>query len=911
VRFYLIMIVFSAVTIFAQIPILEEDFENETFPPEGWILNTTGAGWVEASQHTGGIFNGEKSVSHLDDEGAQDDWIITPLIDIPASGSSVLSFFQASRWTEYLAFHEVAVTSDGGTTWNQIYLDDQPAPNADVTGDLERKVLFLDDFAGHSIQIGWHYTGNYSDQWFIDDISVFSDSEGPVVSSIEGNAVLLPDIGTYLSNDLLIELKLTDASAVQSVLGHYSFDGGTTISDVVFLHSKDIEETWTGTIPAMSTVTSGTINFDLTDNCGNLTSTSDYTIKFVEDLDAPEFIACYGALADVGSPMNPKLKFKDESPIKSCKGYYSKDNYVTVYEFDMNPSKINQYVYSGTIPEENEITKNGEVYFVIEDLPGNTATTQKFSAKWLNGYSSQFDLRTSLGYNCVSPIRQQIGGTCWAYAFSAAMETNLMISGKWAETEASVPDLSEAHLDRWNGFNDFFNAEADPTSGDGLTYNIGGGEILIATAYMSRGEGFVRELDTPDYYDLFERFSEDYHYFYAKDMECFNFDYELNGLDIMKQKVIENGGLVSSFYYGPNFLQENIYYQPRADSSYPNHDVIIVGWDDDLVSQAPEGPGAWLCKNSWGADWGDDGFFWISYYDKWYGHNEFFSASLQNVEPLKYDKIYYHDYHGWRDDYSWGEKNILTNTSEAFNTFISENEEELVAVSFYTVKDNVDYTVIVYDDFNGYELQNDLITATGHIDYKGFHTIDLPTPITIQNSEDFYIYVYLSNGGHAIDQTQEISWYEILTGNSLSYQSTANSGESYYKENEEWLDLYDNTNITSPGTANLCIKALCDDEASGIDHADNAIKGFELYQNYPNPFNPVTTIKFSLPVQSKVNLYVYNVNGQLVSELVNSIKAAGCHTVDFNASALNSGVYYYSLKIDGVNKDTKKMIMIK
>jgi hypothetical protein len=81
-----------------------------------------------------------------------------------------------------------------------------------------------------------------------------------------------------------------------------------------------------------------------------------------------------------------------------------------------------------------------------------------------------------------------------------------------------------------------------------------------------------------------------------------------------------------------------------------------------------------------------------------------------------------------------------------------------------------------------------------------------------------------------------------------------------------------------------------------IDDTDNnIIKNFELEQNYPNPFNPSTTINFSIPQNnSKVKLLVYNVSGQIVNTLVDDIKNTGKYTANFDASALNSGVYYYS-----------------
>ncbi|MCK4981032.1 MAG: T9SS type A sorting domain-containing protein, partial [Candidatus Delongbacteria bacterium] len=81
---------------------------------------------------------------------------------------------------------------------------------------------------------------------------------------------------------------------------------------------------------------------------------------------------------------------------------------------------------------------------------------------------------------------------------------------------------------------------------------------------------------------------------------------------------------------------------------------------------------------------------------------------------------------------------------------------------------------------------------------------------------------------------------------------------------------------------------------------------------YPNPFNPNTTINFTIPKNnSQIKLVVYNVNGQLVSTLFDGVKNVGKHYVIFDASHLNSGVYYYSLDVNGVKEATKKMVMIK
>ena len=85
---------------------------------------------------------------------------------------------------------------------------------------------------------------------------------------------------------------------------------------------------------------------------------------------------------------------------------------------------------------------------------------------------------------------------------------------------------------------------------------------------------------------------------------------------------------------------------------------------------------------------------------------------------------------------------------------------------------------------------------------------------------------------------------------------------------------------------------------------------FELGQNYPNPFNPSTTIKFSVPEAGLVTLRVFNLLGQEVATLLNSEKTAGVYEASFDASALSSGIYFYTL--DSKNfTSTKKMVLLK
>lgn len=85
---------------------------------------------------------------------------------------------------------------------------------------------------------------------------------------------------------------------------------------------------------------------------------------------------------------------------------------------------------------------------------------------------------------------------------------------------------------------------------------------------------------------------------------------------------------------------------------------------------------------------------------------------------------------------------------------------------------------------------------------------------------------------------------------------------------------------------------------------------FSLKQNYPNPFNPSTVIQYSINTKQSVNLTVFDVLGNEVAILVNEFKEPGIHSVEFNASDLSNGIYYYKLSA-GDFVDVKKMILVK
>jgi hypothetical protein len=182
--------------------------------------------------------------------------------------------------------------------------------------------------------------------------------------------------------------------------------------------------------------------------------------------------------------------------------------------------------------------------------------------------------------------------------------------------------------------------------------------------------------------------------------------------------------------------------------------------------------------------------------------------------------------------------------------------------------------------------------------------------------------------GAAINNTIQLNWSTAAEVNSHGFEVerksngvdfhtigfVSGSGTTIERNNYTYID--DNVN-----TGNYSYRLRMVDVDGKFEYSDvievefNAPSEFILAQNYPNPFNPATKIEFSLAVEAKVKLTVYNILGENVVELLNETRSSGNHFVNFDAGNLNSGVYFYKVEANGVDgnnfSSVKKMILTK
>jgi C1A family cysteine protease len=384
-----------------------------------------------------------------------------------------------------------------------------------------------------------------------------------------------------------------------------------------------------------------------------------------------------------------------------------------------------------------------------------------------------YDLRNSLK---VTDIKDQLSiGACWAFASLGAIESTLMPKENY--------DLSEDHMSMGHGYN--------------LSQNEGG-DFKVGLAYLARWSGPVLEEDDP--YGDGE---------YEEDLEAVKHIQEALIIPTkdyigIKRAILLYGGIQTSlFIHDRNKLGHDYYYNKDTFSYYYNgdkqynHDIVIVGWNDNYsrnnFSIKPENDGAFICKNSYGTSFGDDGYFYVSYEDSRIGENNIVYSKIEDTD--NYNNIYQSDWLGWI-----GKIGYDKDTAYFSNVYETKNKEEVLkAVSFYATDKNTKYEIYVVSDFRDKgDFNNMKYVTKGYLDYKGYYTIDLSKEITVEDKFAIVVKITTPNSAYpvAAEYYKDVEWLNDVN---------INDGEGYMSfDGKTW------ENTEKSLKSNVCLKAFTD-----------------------------------------------------------------------------------------------------
>ena len=209
---------------------------------------------------------------------------------------------------------------------------------------------------------------------------------------------------------------------------------------------------------------------------------------------------------------------------------------------------------------------------------------------------------------------------------------------------------------------------------------------------------------------------------------------------------------------------------------------------------------------------------------------------------------------------------------------------------------------------------NSMFLDDAYITFSGDEgkTWEINTVKEVESGDPVYPlwYLYYAANLTKTGSLHEEGWCVSTHGNILSKQIEVYAAHQYYDPANPITDPpADFTDYQQFLHVWKITGALSDSTSIETENV-SLVKDFALEQNYPNPFNPSTEIRFALQNDSKVKLSVYNTKGELVANLKNEKMAKGAHAVNFDASALNSGVYFYKIDVNGM-AETKKMVLTK
>ncbi len=382
----------------------------------------------------------------------------------------------------------------------------------------------------------------------------------------------------------------------------------------------------------------------------------------------------------------------------------------------------------------------------------------KYSSASTNALAlpSKFDLRDVGG---VSSVKDQGPcGSCWAFATMGSLESYLKYKLK-QNWNFSEQDLNQYHY-----------------------YDIGeceGGNAFMATAYLARWAGPIKEADLPYPYSNVST---------APGAPVVKHVQQVVALpkNITKIKtfIYNKGGVYGAFYWNSNYYNSTTYAYYYDGTQSANHAVTFVGWDDNFPKEnfntQPPGNGAFIVKNSWGSNWGDNGYFYISYHDK--SLTEF--VSFSNAEAVtNYSHIYEYDPLGFTDSAGCG-----TTIAWGANIFKVKGTAPVIkAVSFYALMPGTKYTLYIYKDVQKNKPRSGTLVAqkSGTFANAGYYTVKLTTPVTLTPNKYFSVVIKFETPGYNYPVPLE-SWISDYTSAAHSYY-----GQSFIScGGTTWYDVY-------------------------------------------------------------------------------------------------------------------------
>ena len=412
------------------------------------------------------------------------------------------------------------------------------------------------------------------------------------------------------------------------------------------------------------------------------------------------------------------------------------------------------------------------VYTELEEAPMLPAFQQE------NTLEEEICLPSSYSYieeNRMPTLRNQ-GDTnsCWAFAAMSALESST--------DEDSKGPYSVDHLIHQNPFGKQFEE---------------GGSYIVTMAYLLAWEGPVLEEEDPFDGEVEENLQESIHVQEIRQSEPK--DYEA-----IKRMVYLYGGVESALYVDfQGIIIESSYYHDMYNSycytgeEISNHDVLIVGWDDNYPAENFVGnvtqDGAFLCMNSWGEAFGDAGTFYVSYEDVNIGGYGVAYSRIDSVD--NYDRVYQSDLCGYTAQIGYQQD------SAWFSNVYSAEENLLIrAAGFYATGESSEYEVYMvtnFQDEKSFAFRR--LAATGKLEDAGFYTIDFLEPFSVEAGNDFAVVVKIKTKNAEYPVAIECQ----VEG--LSENADISDGRGY-------LSLQGNLweHVEATKDYNICLKAYAD-----------------------------------------------------------------------------------------------------